>query len=238
MYVDRATYSFRMSFWTVPRSDGRAMPRASPVATYRASRIAAVALIVMLVLTRSRGRPSRSVCISSRVEIATPTRPTSPRTIGASLSYPIWVGKSNATLRPSFPWAKRYLNRRFVSFAVPKPAYWRIVHRRPRYIVARIPRVNGGSPGNPRRFRYSPTLRSRGLVTTSNGRPLPVVLAEVPTASAAFVAGAERRFVFRRVAIGFLSVAGPGEAERGHGDSGPANDLPHYSGVHVGTQRA
>src|SRR5881628_1504372 len=149
MYVDRATYSFRMSFWTVPRSDRRSMPRASPVATYRASRIAAVALIVMLVLTRSRGRPSRSVCISSRVEIATPTRPTSPRTIGASLSYPIWVGRSNATLSPSLPWAKRYLNRRFVSFAVPNPAYWRIDQSRPRYIVGWMPRVNGNSPGKP-----------------------------------------------------------------------------------------
>src|SRR6266566_2560985 len=30
MYVDRAMYSFRMSFWTVPRSDPRATPRASP----------------------------------------------------------------------------------------------------------------------------------------------------------------------------------------------------------------
>src|SRR2546425_5511889 len=174
MYVDRATYSFRMSFWTVPRSDGRAMPRASPVATYRASRIAAVAWIVRRVLPRARGRPWRSACMPSREEIATPPRPPSPRAIGASLSSPIWVGRSNATLRPSFPWAKRYLNRRFVSFAVPKPAYWRIVHRRPRYIVARIPRVKGRSPGKPSFARYSRASDGFVSATTASGSPLTV----------------------------------------------------------------
>src|SRR5207244_1770117 len=99
----------------------------------------------MLVLTRSSGRPSKRRPMSSRVEIATPTRPTSPRASGASLSYPICVGRSNATLSPSLPCARRYWNRRFVSFAVPKPAYCRIVQRRPRYIVARMPRVNDAS---------------------------------------------------------------------------------------------
>ena len=33
---------------------------------------------------------------------------------------------------------------------VPKPAYCRIVHSRPRYIVGWMPRVNGNSPGKPR----------------------------------------------------------------------------------------
>ena len=33
------------------------------------------------------------------------------------------------------------------SSAVEKPAYWRKVHGRPAYIVARTPRVNGGKPG-------------------------------------------------------------------------------------------
>src|SRR5438093_1258825 len=237
MYVDRATYSFRMSFWTVPRSDGRAMPRASPVATYRASRIAAVALIVMLVLTRSRGRPSRSVCISSRVEIATPTRPTSPRTIGASLSYPIWVGRSNATLSPSLPWAKRYLNRRFVSFAVPKPAYWRIVQSRPRYIVGWMPRAKGGSPGNPMRSRYTSAFELR-VATTSKTTPLPVVLDAFPTAVAPLGAASRRRFVFRCRAIRSVSIVRPREAELRHGHAAAANDLSDDPCVHVGLERA
>src|SRR2546425_485723 len=172
MYVERAMYSFRISFWTVPRSTARGMPRASAVAMYRASRIAAVALIVMLVLTRSRGRPSRRIRMSSIIGIATPTRPTSPRASGASLSYPIWVGRSNATLKPSLPCDSRYLNRRFVSFAVPNPAYCRIVHRRPRYIVARTPRVNGGSPGNPIRPRNSSAVGSRAGTTTGTRSPL------------------------------------------------------------------
>ena len=33
--------------------------------------------------------------------------------------------------------------------AVPKPAYCRMVHRRPRYIVGWMPRVKGNSPGKP-----------------------------------------------------------------------------------------
>src|SRR2546422_3757207 len=236
MYVDRATYSFRMSFWTVPRSDRRAMPRASPVATYRASRIAAVALIVMLVLTRSRGRPSRSVCISSRVEIATPTRPTSPRTIGTSLSSPIWVGRSNATLSPSLPWAKRYLNRRFVSFAVPKPAYWRIVQSRPRYIVGWMPRVKGGSPGNPMRSRYASPFGSR-VATMSKATPLPVVLDAFPTALAPLGdASRRRRFVFRCRAMGSVSISRPREVELRQGRAAATNDLSDDPCVHVGLE--
>ena len=36
-----------------------------------------------------------------------------------------------------------------VSSAVPKPANWRIVHNRPRYMLGYTPRVNGYSPGSP-----------------------------------------------------------------------------------------
>ena len=86
MYVDRAMYSLRMSFWTVPRRPWRAAPWASATATYIARRIAAVALIVMLVLTRSSGRPRNRVAMSSIVAIGTPTLPTSPRVIGSSES--------------------------------------------------------------------------------------------------------------------------------------------------------
>src|SRR6267143_1741428 len=135
MYVERATYSFRMSFWTVPRSARRGTPRDSPTATARARRIAAVALIVMLVLTLSRGIPWNRASMSSIVAIGTPTFPTSPRTNGSSGSYPIWVGRSKATERPVVPWERRYRNRLFDSAAEPNPAYSRIVQRRPRYIV-------------------------------------------------------------------------------------------------------
>ena len=37
------------------------------------------------------------------VSIATPARPTSPMALGWSESYPIWVGRSNATDRPVCP---------------------------------------------------------------------------------------------------------------------------------------
>src|SRR2546428_14177362 len=99
MYVDRAMYSFRMSFWTVPRSDRRAIPCASPAATYKASRIAAGALVVMLVLTPSRGRPAGRGCISPAGEIAAPTRPTPPPGTGAALSEPTLGGRSEADPR-------------------------------------------------------------------------------------------------------------------------------------------
>src|SRR3990170_8159561 len=135
MYVDRATYSFRMSFCTVPRRSFLDAPRPSATATYIARRMTAVALIVMLVLTWASGISRNSVAVSSRHATGTPARPTSPRAMGSSESKPIWVGRSNGTERPVVPWERRYRYRLFDSSAEPKPAYWRIVHSRPRYIV-------------------------------------------------------------------------------------------------------
>ena len=48
--------------------------------------MAAVALMVMLVLTVPRSIPSSSRAMSSTLSIGTPTRPTSPAAITASLS--------------------------------------------------------------------------------------------------------------------------------------------------------
>jgi hypothetical protein len=109
-----------------------------------------VALIVIDVDTRSSGRSASSACMSSTVSTATPTRPTSPSARGESLSMPICVGRSNAVDSPVCPASRRSLKRPFVSAAVPKPAYWRIVHSRPRYIEACTPRANGNRPGSPR----------------------------------------------------------------------------------------
>ena len=104
MYVPRAMYSLRMSFWIVPLRVLRArMPRSSATTMYIASSVAAVALIVIDVDTLSSGMPSSSACMSSTVSIATPTRPTSPGARGESESMPICVGRSNATERPVWP---------------------------------------------------------------------------------------------------------------------------------------
>ena len=100
MYVPRAMYSLSASFWTVPERSLRAIPRSSASATYSASRIAAVELIVIDVETDSSGIESKRTRMSSSESIATPTRPTSPEAIEASESYPIWVGRSNATESP------------------------------------------------------------------------------------------------------------------------------------------
>ena len=79
--------------------------------------------------------------MSSSESIATPTLPTSPLAIGWSESYPICVGRSNAMDSPVCPLSSRNRYRWFDSAAVPKPAYWRIVHRRPRYMSRWMPRV-------------------------------------------------------------------------------------------------
>ena len=73
----------------VPRSFSGATPVRSPCTWYMASRMAAVALMVMEVETSSRGIPSMSTAMSSTESMATPTRPTSPAARGWSLSRPI-----------------------------------------------------------------------------------------------------------------------------------------------------
>jgi hypothetical protein len=61
------------------------------------------------------------------------------------------VGMSKAVERPVCPWPSRKRKRALVSSGVPKPANWRIVHSLPRYMLGYAPRVNGYSPGAPRR---------------------------------------------------------------------------------------
>src|SRR5512138_632355 len=125
-------YSLRMSFWMVPDILSAETPRFSATAMYMQSRMAAVELMVMEVDTWSRGMPSKRISMSARESMATPTFPTSPAAMEASESYPICVGRSNATDNPVWPAERRYLYRSLDSLAVPKPAYWRMVQKRPR----------------------------------------------------------------------------------------------------------
>jgi hypothetical protein len=150
MYVPRAAYSFRMSFWIVPLSASHGVPRRSATTRTKPRRIAAGALIVIEIETFSSGIPSSSVSMSAIESIATPTFPTSPRASLSSESMPICVGRSKATERPVVPRSSRYRYRRFDSAAVENPAYCRIVQSLPRYICACGPRVKGNSPGAPR----------------------------------------------------------------------------------------
>ena len=100
MYVPRATYSFRTSFWIVPLTLSQLTPRRSATTRYSASRIDAVALIVIEVEILSSGSSASSVSMSASEPIGTPTRPTSPSASGWSESRPICVGRSNATDSP------------------------------------------------------------------------------------------------------------------------------------------
>ena len=81
-----AMYSLRMSVWQVPESLLGSAPRDSASATYIASRIHAVGLIVIETEMRSRSIPAKSASTSSSVSTATPSRPTSPRAFGSSES--------------------------------------------------------------------------------------------------------------------------------------------------------
>ena len=123
-----------MSFWTVPPRAVGEIPFFSAAAICRARRIIAVALIVIETLTRSWEIPSKSVSMSGRAEIETPDFPTSPRAIESVGSYPICVGRSNATERPVCPRSRRYRYRPLVSSAVAYPAYWRMVQPRFAYM--------------------------------------------------------------------------------------------------------
>src|SRR6476646_5650767 len=183
MYVPRAAYSFSRSFWTVPARSLAGTPCSSATSSYSARRIGAVALIVIDVDTWASGIAAKSRSISSTESIATPVRPTSPSARGWSESRPICVGRSNATERPVWPCSNRYRKRRFVSSAAPKPAYWRIVHRRPRYIVGYGPRVNGNAPGSPRRSSGSHPSRSRGSYNARSSIPESVTRCSSPIRS-------------------------------------------------------
>src|SRR5204862_7370925 len=99
----------------------------------------------------------------------------------------------------------------------PKPAYWRIVQRRPRYIVARAPRVKGGSPGNPSVAAKSAGEWWGGVRTTSKGRALPVLPDAVNGADRPCSRSAGDRGRFFRCAVAF------GRRTNGPADKGCVN---------------
>ena len=131
-----AWYSFKMSFWSVPDRAALSTPVLSATPTYMARIGAAGELIVMEVETFPRSTPAKRVSMSSWVSMATPARPTSPLAQGSSESRPSSVGMSNAVDSPSPPARSSSLKRPLVSAAEPKPANWRIVHNRDRYMEA------------------------------------------------------------------------------------------------------
>src|SRR6266566_5790914 len=87
-----AWYSFRMSFWIVPRSVDQDAPRSSAIARYIAQMALAGELIVIDVLTSPTSIPSNRIFMSSRDETATPHVPNSPFASASSVSYPYSVG--------------------------------------------------------------------------------------------------------------------------------------------------
>ena len=75
-------YSLSTSFCTVPESLRMSAPCRRATATYSASRIDAVALIVIEVEILVSSMPSNRRSMSSMESIATPTLPTSPAASG------------------------------------------------------------------------------------------------------------------------------------------------------------
>ena len=86
MYSFCAMYSLRMSFWSVPEIFVQSAPCFSATARYIASRIGAVELIVIEMVTVPRSIPSKSASMSASESIATPHLPTSPAAISWSES--------------------------------------------------------------------------------------------------------------------------------------------------------
>ena len=117
------------------------MPARSATPTYMARTGAAGELMVMEVETAPRSMSEKRRSMSANVSTATPARPTSPLANGSSESRPSSVGMSKAVDSPSPPARRSSLKRALVSAAVPKPANWRIVHSRERYMEAYGPRV-------------------------------------------------------------------------------------------------
>ena len=101
----------------------------------------------------------QSACRRSSRSPRPPCRPR-PRRAGDRSRDPSGSAGRTRTTARSGRRASRNLKRWLVDSAVPKPAYWRIVHGRPRYIDGYTPRVNGASPGR-RAARPDPTPRDR-----------------------------------------------------------------------------
>ena len=92
----------------VPAIRSRGTPCLAATASYIASKMVAVPLMVNEVDTLSSGIPLKMVSMSASESIATPTLPTSPNDSGASESKPSCVGRSSATDSPVCPLDNRY----------------------------------------------------------------------------------------------------------------------------------
>jgi len=132
MRVFWAMNSLSMSFWIVPPIFVRGIPWISAAAQYMAQRAVAGGLIVIEVVILSRGTPLVRTRKSSRVSMATPHLPHSPRALGESVSYPMRVGKSKAVLRPVWPSFRSKCHRALVVAASPIPENMRKVQYLPR----------------------------------------------------------------------------------------------------------
>ena len=106
----------------------------------------AVEFIVIETEISSRLIFSKRRSISSIVEIGTPDFPISPKDISSSESYPICVGKSNATDKPLTPFLISFKYLLFDSETDEKPAYCLIVHNLSWYIFLYIPFSKGNLP--------------------------------------------------------------------------------------------
>ena len=91
-------------------------------------------MIVIETETFSRLISSNKDSISSGVDIGTPDLPISPKAISSLESYPICVGRSNATDSPVTPLSNSDKYLLFDSDTEEKPEYCLMVHNLLRYI--------------------------------------------------------------------------------------------------------
>ena len=133
------------------RASSRAMPRSSATTMYIASSVAAVALIVIDVDTRvERDAVEQHVHVLDRVDRDADAADFAERARRIGVDAHLRRQVERDARAPSAPRRADGGSARSSRRAVPKPAYWRIVHSRPRYIVGCTPRVYGNRPGSPR----------------------------------------------------------------------------------------
>ena len=149
MYVPRAMYSLRMSFWIVPLTAVQGMPRSSATTRYIASSVDAVALMVIEVDTRSSGMPSQQrVHVLDGVD-----RDAHPADLAGGARG---IGVDTHLRRQVEGDGEPGLARRQQVAGIARWSPPRCRSRRtaasstggPRYIVGWMPRVNGNCPGS------------------------------------------------------------------------------------------
>ncbi len=149
MYSFWAWNSLRMSFWMVPPSAARGMPRRSAIATYIAITVAAGPLMVIEVVTAAEVDLGKQlVHVGQRVDghAGPADLADRPRVVGVAAHQRRHV---EGRREPGDARGQQVVEAPVGVGRRPNPANMRIVQSLSRYMLWYGPRVNGSTPGAP-----------------------------------------------------------------------------------------